>query len=312
VDSQIIPKQLLENTIRKERKAVLVVNTLSRNGQRSFRSATDELAKQGITVTLSYSIQYPERLPEVIQETVKQGHKLIIVGGGDGTISSVIDYFACQDVVLGLLPLGTANSFARTLGIPTDLKGAVDVIANGKLVDVDLGKVGSDYFSNVITVGFAATIARNIPHRLKRYLGVMAYGLMGIKVFFSHKPFECSLIIKEGTFKFNTHQVVIANGGHFGITPLAPDASADDRELIVYVMDSPSRWDMMKLWIAFFLQKPAAFSQARFFKTREITLKTIPPQFVEVDGEITTQTPIRISLVPQALKVMAPRDFMDT
>jgi predicted polyphosphate/ATP-dependent NAD kinase len=64
-----------------------------------------------------------------------RGHRLVIVGGGDGTISSVVDLFAYRNVVFGLLPLGTANSFAKTLSIPLDVEGAVEVIVNGKLAD---------------------------------------------------------------------------------------------------------------------------------------------------------------------------------
>lgn len=304
-------KQLLEHSIKKERSAVLIINTHSRKGKRFYDAALDELTKRGVSIVSSYPVRYPERLPEVVQEAINRGNKLIVVGGGDGTISSVVDYFAYKDVVLGILPLGTANSFARTLGIPLDLKGAVDVIVNGKVVDVDLGKVGHDYFSNVVVIGFAAAIARNISHRLKRYLGVLAYGLTGIKVFFTHRLFECTLTTDKGSLKVKTHQVVVANGGHFGISPLAPDASPDDRQLIVFVMDTQNRWQMLKLWAAFLLQKPDAFSQARFFRTREILLEAMPPQYVEVDGEITTNTPISITLVPEALMLMAPADFKD-
>ncbi|MDA8227087.1 MAG: YegS/Rv2252/BmrU family lipid kinase [Desulfitobacterium hafniense] len=310
-DYPINKKGLLEKTIKKERSAVLIINTHSRKGQRFYKAALNKLTKQGISVVSSYPVRYPERLPKVVKEIINRGHKLIIVGGGDGTISSVVDFFAYQDVVLGILPLGTANSFARTLGIPMDLKGSVDVIVNGKVADVDLGKVGNDYFSNVVAIGFAATIARNISYRLKRSFGVLAYVLMGIKAFFSHRAFECTLTINEETFKIKTHQVVISNGGHFGILPLIPNVSPDDQELVVFVIDTENRWDMLKLWIAFLLKNLTSFSQARFFKTKEILIEAIPSQYVKVDGEITTKTPISITLAPEALKVMVPNNFKD-
>jgi len=308
-NSRIDTKQLLENSIKRERSAVLIVNTHSRRGQQFFFAAVDELTKQGISVVASYPVRYPERLPEVVQEAVKHKHKLIIVGGGDGTISSVVDFFAYKDVVLGILPFGTVNSFVRTLGIPLDLKRAVEVIVSGKVLEVDLGKVDHDYFSNVVAIGLAAKIARYISRRLKKYTGILAYGLMGIWTLFFHRPFECRLTMNDKVFKFNTHQVVIANGGYFGITPLAQNATADDRELIVFVIDTPSRWHTLKLWIAFLLRKTAAFSQARFFRTKEVILEATPPQSVEVDGEIAMETPVHISLAPEALKVIVPCEF---
>jgi diacylglycerol kinase (ATP) len=117
--------------------------------------------KKGIAITASYPVRHPDRLPEGVKAAIRHKGDLVIVGGGDGTISSIIDYFAYQDVVFGLLPLGTGNSFARTLGNPLTLEGAIDIIANGKVVDVDLGKVNDDYFANVISIGFPADLARN-------------------------------------------------------------------------------------------------------------------------------------------------------
>lgn len=295
-----------------KRSAALIVNTHSRRGQQFFFAAKDELTKQGVSVVASYPVRYPERLPEVVQDAIKHKHKLIVVGGGDGTISSAVNYFACRSVVLGILPFGTVNSFARTLGIPLDLKGAVEVIVNGKVVDVDLGKVEHDYFSNIVAIGLSAKIARNISRRLKKYTGVLSYGLMGIWIMFFHRPFECTLTMSSEVFKFNTHQVVIANGRHFGITPLDQNATADDRELMVFVMDTPNRWHTLKLWIAFLLRKATIFSRARFFRVKEVKLEASPPQCVEVDGEITTKTPVNISLVPEALRVMVPSHFEDT
>lgn len=289
-----------------ERSAILIVNTRSRRGQKLFIAAVEELTKQGVSVVASYPVRCPERLPEVVQEAIKRKPNLIIVGGGDGTISSVVKFITYHNVVLGILPLGTVNSFARTLDIPLDLKEAVGVIASGRVVDVDLGKVGDNYFSNIVTLGVAAKVAGSITRRLKIYTGALAYGLIGMIVLFSHRSFDCTLTMNNKVFKFNTHQVVIANGRYFGITPIVQNATADDREIIVFVMDTSSRWQTLKLWIAFLLQKASAFSQFRFFRTREVILEATPPQYVEVDGEIITKTPVRVALVPGAMKVLVP------
>jgi len=297
-------KQLLEDTIKKESSVVLIANTLSRKGKRFYDAAVDEFIKRGISIVSSHLVIYPELLSDVIQDTINQGHKFIVVGGGDGTISSIVDYFAYKDVVLGILPIGTANSFARSLGIPMDLKGAIDVIVNGKVVDVDLGKVGDDYFSNAVAIGFTATVARNISPKLKRYLGVLAYVLTGMKVFFSHRPFECRLTISEKTYTINTHQIIVSNAGQFGITELDPNASPDNREFIVFAMDTQNRWQMLVLWAAFLLKKSNIFSRSRFFRTKKILLEAEPPQIVEVDGELTTYTPVCITLASEALKVV--------
>lgn len=117
--------------------ATLIVNTHSRSGEQAFFRARDLLGALGVPLNAAYALRDPARLPETVKEAIAEDHNLIILGGGDGSVSSVVDYLAGSTAVLGLLPLGTANDFARTLGIPSDLEGACRTIARGKVVDVD-------------------------------------------------------------------------------------------------------------------------------------------------------------------------------
>jgi len=304
-------KQELHTIIAKEKTAVLIVNTHSRKGERLFFRAVDELTKQGINITASYPVRHPERLPEIMKEAIQRQGSLVIVGGGDGTISSIVDQLAYQDMVLGILPFGTGNSFARTLGIPLTLAGAVDVIANGKVADIDLGKIDQDYFANMAAIGFSADVAHSSPHQLKKFLGPLAYLFAAIPHFFRHRSFSCTFRTADEEHTIKTHQVLIANGSFMGETFFTPTISPDNRSLIVFTMDMLNRWQMLKLWIAFLLGKYTAFSEAKYFRTREIRIETDPPQYIDVDGEKTTQTPVTVSLAPEALKVIVPRSFQD-
>lgn len=306
----MLTKHDLEKHIKEKKEAVLVVNTHSRKGRALFFNAVDLLRDRGITLTASYPVDDPVRLPEVIKEAIERGTKFIIVGGGDGTISSIVDYFAYQDIVLGLLPLGTGNNFVtRTMGIPKSVEGAVDVIVNGKVVDVDLGKVGNDYFANTVSFGFSSDVARMTPRYLKRYLGVVAYGIMGVRNLFSRERFECKIILPNETHTIHTHQVVVANGSYFGITKLAPDAHVDSRKLVVFTMETFTRWQMARAWVSYFFGQPRKRAEARYFVTPSVTIETTPPQYLDVDGEITSQTPATFSVAGEALKIMAPSKF---
>jgi diacylglycerol kinase (ATP) len=304
-------KQELQKTIAEEKSAVLVVNTHSRKGERLFFQALDELAERGVNITASYPVRHPDRLPTIIKEAIRRQGSLVIVGGGDGTISSIVDYFAYQDVVLGILPLGTGNSFARTLGIPLTLAGAVDVIAGGKVADVDLGKIDNDYFANMAAIGFSADVAHSSPRQLKKFLGPLAYLFVAVGHFFRHRSFSCTFHTDYEEHKIKTHQVLIANGSFTGKTLFTPAINPDDRSLIVFTMDMLNRWQTLKLWMAFLLGKYTAFSEAKYFRTREIRIEADPPQVIDVDGEKTTQTPVTVSLAPEALKVLVPPSFQD-
>lgn len=304
-------KTELEQSVKNQKSAVLIVNTHSRRGEKLFFKALDALQEKGITITASYPVRRPEHLPEVVKEAIGRKGDLVIVGSGDGTISSIVDFFAYQDVVLGILPLGTGNSFARTLGIPLSLDGAVDVLVNGKVADIDLGRIDDDYFANIASFGFSADVARNSPNRLKKFLGPLAYGLVASREFLRHRSFSCTLQIDGQIYKIKTHQVIIANGSFTGKTLLTPTINPDDRSLIVFTMDMLNRWQMLELWIAFFLGKYTALSKAKYFITNEVQIETEPLQYMNVDGETTSQTPVTVSLAPEALKVMVPQSFED-
>jgi len=305
-------KQELQKIIAKEKSAVLVVNTHSRKGEQLFFRAMDELTERGINITASYPVRHPDRLSAIIKEAIGRQGSLVIVGGGDGTISSIVDHFAYQDIVLGILPLGTGNSFARTLGIPLTLEGAVDVIAQSKVADIDLGKIDDDYFANMAAIGFSADVAHSSLQSLKKFLGPLAYLFAAVGHFFRHRSFSCTFHTADEAYKIKTHQVLIANGSFIGKTLFTPAIDPDDRSLIVFTMDMLNRWQMLNLWIAFLRGNYTAFSEAKYFATREIKIETDPPQYIDVDGEKATKTPVTVSLAPEALKVLVPSSFQDT
>lgn len=305
----MLTKQDLEGVIREKNQAVLVVNMHSRRSARRFSAAREALVRGGISLVASYPVRHPERIPEVVKEAVAGGCRWLILGSGDGTVSSVVDSLAYQDVALGLLPLGTSNSFARTLGIPRSLGGAVDVLIHGKVADVDLGKVNDHYFANAASIGLSAAVTRSASHGLKRYFGRLAYPLGGIKTLLSYKPFECRFSAAERSGTVRTHQVMVANGRIHGGMLLAPDASADNRNLIFFTLGETSRWQLVKTWALASLGRHTTLPEANYFVTRDVMIDTVPALPVDIDGEVTTHTPVRITLAPEALRVVVPAAF---
>jgi diacylglycerol kinase family enzyme len=97
--------------------------------------------------------------------------------------------------VFGVSPLGTANSFARTLGIPLDLTGAIDVLVNGKVANIDLGKINEDYFANGSSIGMPAIVGRATPHSPKKWPGRGAYAQVAAYKFIRFAPFGCIVTV---------------------------------------------------------------------------------------------------------------------
>ena len=265
-----------EQEIKRSRHAVLVVNTRSRYGAHAYSKAKRLLAEAGIALDAAYPVRNAEGLHKIVREEITtKGRKFIILGGGDGTMSSVVDHFAYTSVVFGMLPLGTANSFARTLGIPLDLTGAIDVLVNGKVANIDLGKINEDYFANGSLIGMPAIVGRATPHSLKKWLGRSAYGLVAAYKFIRFAQFRCIVMVNGQQTLFQAFDVLIASSGYQGRVMVAREAIPDLEVL----------------------------------RVPELTIDTVPQQYVAVDGEVITQTPIRVSLAREALHLMTPEGF---
>ncbi len=299
----------LERLIKSRRRLALVVNTHSRRGASLYSRAKALLAEKGVTVDPSYPVRDASRLRQIVKDIVEQGHKFVAVGGGDGTISAVVGEIAYRDVALGVLPMGTANSFARTIGIPLSIAAAVDVLIDGKLAEVDLGKINQDFFANTASIGLPATVARSMRPTLKRYLGTAGYLLVATGKLITHKPFRCALSCGGKQVSLDALDIIIANGCYHAGVPVAPDAEVDSRDLAIRIVRGASKWRVASAWLRSGLGLPPGRSLAEVIRTREATIDTDPKQYVAVDGEVLTRTPIRLAVAPGALKLMVPRDF---
>jgi YegS/Rv2252/BmrU family lipid kinase len=302
-------KAMLDDAIRTERRAVLVVNTRSRSGRDLYDHAKRLLTRNGLRLDAAYPVRDAARLPEIVQGAIGQGHKLIIVGGGDGTLSSVVDHFAYREAVLGILPLGTANSFARALGIPLDLAGAAEILTGGgKVADVDLGRINDDYFANTAAIGLPALVGRSLPHTLKRYLGKAGYILTGAALFLRHKPFR--VVMTEGRRQIayfeDALDILIANGPYQGGVKVADEAHPESRDLVIRIVKGPSRSNLLKTWLRPGLNHRAS-DFTEIIRASDVMIETDPPYYVSIDGEVATQTPVRVSVARQALLLMVPR-----
>ncbi len=296
----------LEQEIKQCRRAVLVVNTRSRHGARAYSEAKRLLIEAGMVLDAAYPVRHAERLHEIVREEIVKGRKFIIIGGGDGTISSVVDHFAYTGVVFGVLPLGTANSFARTLGIPLDLTGAIDVLVNGKVANIDLGKINDDYFANGSSIGMPAIVGRATPHSLKRWLGRGAYGLVAAYKFMQFVPFRCIVTVNGQQTSFQAFDVLIASGGYQGGVLVAHEADPRDGKVVIRILKGPSKWALARKWARVALGVPFGPSDLEVIRVPELTIDTFPQQYVAVDGEVITQTPIRVSVACEALHLMMP------
>lgn len=289
------------------KQAVLVVNALSRSGSDAFEQASTLLEERGITLIAAHAITDPDKMRPTVQQGLKDKAPMIIVGGGDGSLSSTIDDFLGSDTVFALLPLGTANSFARTLGIGTDLHSAVDTIANGRKIRIDLGAIDGDYFANAAAMGLSPLIAETVPHKLKRYLGLIGYMLWAIRVAFKFSPFRLHVDDGKVLHKAWATEVRIFNGRYHGGVELSDDASVQSGEIMVQAVTGRSLFGLAWSWFATLFKLRARKQTVTEYRGRKLQIVTRPRQKISIDGELSGETPATVTVARAAVWVAAPR-----
>ncbi|TGX56077.1 diacylglycerol kinase [Sphingomonas gei] len=286
--------------------ATMIVNAHSRRGRELYEKACKRLAGLPFPVD-AHAVEDPKQLEPTLKRALAAKPDLVILGGGDGTVSGLVDFVKGTGAALAVLPLGTANSFARSLGIPLDIDGAIDVIANGALRRIDLGMIDGDYFANCAALGLSPQIAENVPPQLKRWFGRAGYLSWAAFEFTRFQPF--TLIVGEGAEakRLRVVEVRIANGRFHGGTELIDEASVDSGEIVVQAVRGHARRRLLRNWVNGVFRREARHEDTVSFSGKSLRIATEPPLPVSIDGEVLAHTPITARIAPAVIDVMVPR-----
>jgi YegS/Rv2252/BmrU family lipid kinase len=288
------------------KEAVLIVNARSRKGRALFRRAVRLLRGTGIRLIAAHALRDPKQLMPTVKAAVRDGAPMVIVGGGDGSLSYTVDEVVGRECVFALLPLGTANSFARTLGIPLDLDGAVKVIATGQRRRIDLGMINDDYFANCAAMGLSPMIGEGVPHNLKRYLGRVGYLIWAVWCLIRFHAFRLTVRGEGIDETLWATEVRIANGGHHGGVELIESAEVDSGQIIVQAVVGRRASSLIWDWFAKYFKLPTRHRTTREFHARELIVETRPRQRISIDGEVLAKTPIVARVAQCAIEVVVP------
>ena len=290
-----------------QRRALVLLNPRARQGTAGVDAQLARLEASGFRLSRE-TVDDPDGIPERIRR--HEGRvDLIIVGGGDGTVSAALPGLLEAGVPLGLLPLGTANNLARTLGIPTRLDKAADLIAAGRTRRIDVGRVNDRPFLTVASLGLSVRITEELTARTKKRWGPLAYAVTALRSLRDpgdlHAEIEC-----DGTvLRERAVQIVVGNGRYYGSgLAVAEDASIDDGRLDLYVIRPQPRWRMLLLAPALRAGRQGKRRDVVAHVARQVRITTRSPEEIDVDGEIGTATPALFTVMEGALEVFAPED----
>lgn len=238
------------------------------------------------------------------------GHEtvdLAVVAGGDGTINYAVNRMkeAGLDLLLGVIPAGTANDFAGALGMAKDPVKAAAQILEGAEQRVDCGRVNGIYFVNVFSFGIFTTTSQRTPDRLKHRIGKLAYLIEGVKEFRSAHSVPLQILADGEAFGFDSLIALIFNGETAGKFHIAPTSSIRDGMFDCLLL----RRSNLLLSLVAMLRHLAGGrpAQIKHFRARTIDITSPINEPTDVDGQKGADFPLHIECLPGGLRVLSPR-----
>jgi YegS/Rv2252/BmrU family lipid kinase len=257
-----------------------------------------------------YETTGDEQVSAIVRAALAQQRDLVIAVGGDGTISDVAEALAHTHVPLGIIPAGTANVFARELGIPIALDGACALIAGPHAIDrIDAMQVGDKVFILHIGIGIDSLMIRDTERAAKRRFGRAAYLWTAARWLVGYQPRRFTIAVDGRRYRPRAAQVLIANGGVMGMPPFrwGPHIQPRDGKIDVCIISTRSFLDYLRVGWHMLVGRHHLSPNMRYLSaTRSIIVSADRHLPVQGDGEIIGETPVQVRVVPEAVRVIVP------
>lgn len=298
-------------------KTCIILNP-SAGGVRDLEAVRDRLDRIGearVVVTGE-----PGGEGDAAADALERGFQRVVAAGGDGTVHRVVNGLrgGLDEVVVGCVPLGTANDFARSLGLPLDTEEAIDVVLEGATRRIDLGEMGragtgaadahGRLFVNVATGGFGGEIGEDLDPEIKRTWGPLAYLRTAVEHLRDLKRYRVRLETEEGeVVEEDVFNVVVANGSRAGgNVPVAPRARMDDGLFDVVLVPAVPIPELPVVASRIAAGEHGEGDRVDYLRSQALTLEADPEMPFRLDGESAGSNPVAFRLRPSTLAVLAP------
>jgi YegS/Rv2252/BmrU family lipid kinase len=311
-------------------RTLVVVNPNSRSGATKRRWSAIEAKLRSALGALDVEFtRGPRDAERIAREGARSGIERIIVAGGDGTLNEVVNGLLSAElgkyVSLGLLPLGTGADFARTAGVPKTIDDAIQLLAEGKPLAVDAGRMIShdhdrreltNYFANIASFGLSSLVAELVNQSSKALGGRISYILGSLRGLLQYRSAPVSICI-DGELFFEGPLVLaaVANGQYFGGgMRVAPGAKLHDGLLDLVIVSELSKNPLLGR-VSLAMKMPQLYRGSHFdvpqvlhSRGRVIEISGLGARVAaDVDGEPRGTLPARIEILPGALTLLGCR-----
>ena len=290
------------------RHALIIANPASRRGGVLRQAAADAFHKAGVRC----EVRLTERSGHAAELAAgaEPEFDAIFPLGGDGTAMEVIGALAGSNRPIGILPGGTGNLIARSLGIPTSMNGAVSTLLSGSPAKIDLGVIdGQRRFAFAAGVGIDVSMVEETPTALKRRLGVIAYALVATRAVFRGERFRVRVTVDGIVTEREASSVFVANFGAVlnDLFWLGPGIKHDDGKLDLCVFTARNVFDAIRI-VWRLLRRDFRIDQRTFYSSgTHFRVETEPPLRYQADGELLGTTPFEVRAEPHATVLLIPK-----
>jgi YegS/Rv2252/BmrU family lipid kinase len=249
------------------------------------------LAARGHRQPIWYEVPKSKKAPDAVHKAVKDGATLIFVWGGDGMVQRCIDALAGSETAVGILPAGTGNVLATSLGIPRDVAKAVEIGLTGTRRHLDVGVVNGERFAAMAGTGFDAIIA-GTKGKAKKRLGLLAYLGSGVKGMLAGRQ-EMSVRLDETIwFEGKASCLLVGNIGTIaGGVSVFSDASPFDGQLDVGVVTAGNAFQWLRVFSRVAEGRPERSPLVNIKRATKIVVELQRKQAYELDG--STRAPVK-------------------
>lgn len=284
--------------------ALLIVNPHSRSGQpEELDEAIQLLRSAGFTIDV-YESESESQMAEKIA-AYQQPDGLVIIAGGDGTVSSALESLYQNKQRLAVLPMGTANDLARSLGVPQDIPAAAQVIAADKRERINLAKVNNHYFVNVAHIGLGVDVTNELTPESKTYFGVFAYLAAFVNAIKRNRSFSVHIKADDWHCSVRAIHLAVGNGRYYGGGNIVDEESTlMDGQLNLFCLKPQRWWQLLLLGPSLRSGNLRTAGRAICRKASKISIKTSKPMRLDADGERKTETPAEFEVIPEAIEVI--------
>ena len=250
------------------------------------------------------------------QTAFESGFETIVIIGGDGSVGEVVAGQArsSNKVPVAIVPVGTANVVAIALALPLFPGMIKSNILEGPVLSFDVGYVPAvdRHFLLMAAIGYPAKVIKDSPRKLKNLFGVFTYLWAGIRNAFKLDEIDISIEDQKGGVRnFSGNTILLTNIGKIGDINLKvnPDTSAHDGKFDITVISSRSLWQLFLVIFRMLTWRYRAPSRMENFQSSEVTVRTIHPVDVQIDGENIGVTPLNAKIIPEGVKIIVGQRY---